>query len=71
MGDPGEGPVTAVRVEWTGARYRLHLIRGTGGMSVTDGGARPADAVAALVAHGLSAEDADHCVREAEPGRRR
>lgn len=68
MGDSEDGPVTAVRVEWTGARYRLHLIRGSGGMSVTDGGARPAEAVAALVACGVSAEDAEHCVSEA--GRR-
>jgi hypothetical protein len=68
MVDPAEGPVTAARVEWTGARYRIHLVRGGGGgISVVDGGARPAEAMAALTARGVPAEDAEHCVREVEP----
>ncbi|MDI6101784.1 hypothetical protein QLQ12_24485 [Actinoplanes sp. NEAU-A12] len=68
MGDPAEGPVTAVRVEWTGARYRIHLVSGSGDMSVVDGGARPADVVVALTARGVPVEDAEHCVREVVPG---
>ncbi|SDT57382.1 hypothetical protein [Actinoplanes derwentensis] len=68
MEDPSEGPVTAVRVEWTGARYKLHLVRGTGGISVVDGGARPSDVLTALTSRGLSKQDAEHCVREVEPG---
>ncbi|GIE74936.1 hypothetical protein Aph02nite_08860 [Actinoplanes philippinensis] len=69
MSDAAEGPVTAARVEWTGARYRIHLVRGSGGgISVVDGGARPAEAMAALTARGVPAEDAEHCVREVEPG---
>ncbi|MEV0898262.1 hypothetical protein [Actinoplanes sp. NPDC049802] len=70
MGDPAEGPVTAVRVEWTGARFRLHLVRGAGGMSVVDGGAKPGDAMSALLGLGVPAEEAEHCVREVEPGYR-
>lgn len=69
MSYPADGPITAVRVEWTGARYRIHLVRAAGGgISVVDGGARPADVMAALTAQGVSAEDAEHCVREVEPG---
>ncbi|GIF38779.1 hypothetical protein [Actinoplanes xinjiangensis] len=69
MSQPADGPVTAARVEWTGARYRIHLVRGGGGgISVVDGGARPAEAMAALTARGVSAEDAEHCIREIEPG---
>lgn len=69
MSDPADGPVTAARVEWTGARYRVHLVRGSGGgISVVDGGARPDEAMAALTARGVPPEDAEHCVREVEPG---
>ena len=67
MGHPAEGPVTAVRVGWTGARFRLHLVSGGGHMSIVDGGARPADVVAALTARGVPAGEAEHCVREVEP----
>ena len=68
MGQPADGPVTAVRVEWTGARYKLHLVSGGGDMSVVDGGARPADVMTALTARGVPPEEAEHCVREVEPG---
>ncbi|GGN93442.1 hypothetical protein GCM10010112_81670 [Actinoplanes lobatus] len=70
MDDPAEGPVTAVRVEWTGARYRIHLVRGAGGMSVVDGGAKPGEVMAGLLALGVPAGEAEHCVREVEPGYR-
>lgn len=68
MNDAVDGPVTAVRVEWTGARYKLHLVRGGNGITVVDGGARPAEVMTALTKRGLSKEDAEHCVREIEPG---
>lgn len=67
MDDAADGPVTAVRVEWTGARYKLHLVRGSSGITVVDGGARPAEVMTALTSRGLSREDAEHCVREVEP----
>jgi hypothetical protein len=71
---PANSPVVAVRAEKVGEQYRIEMRRADGevttvhGASVIGGLRYPGDLLVHFLAHGVSMEDAAHCIEELEPG---